>query len=223
MVVNVRGKAVVRGDRYERRRRTKVNHRRRVVKPSGIKTGALMLSWDEAEGEPVYCSGGARHEDRASLAWALQQNRRTARRDADSSGLEREATGRPAIRGLFGIIPAQLSAWFFLGAWFLYQLGRGELRHVQRPRERWRSCLLRPRRRIPVRTHRHPTALPRPTRRRVRGPGRTRRCARLTWLIPPCTLRTPSPTANDFRLWAAADGLGSAAAVPRLSPAPTES
>jgi hypothetical protein len=27
-----------------------VNHRRRVVKPGGIKTGALMLSWDESEG-----------------------------------------------------------------------------------------------------------------------------------------------------------------------------
>jgi hypothetical protein len=50
MVVNVRGKAVVRGGRYEPRRRTKVNHRRRVVKPGGIKTGALMLSWDESEG-----------------------------------------------------------------------------------------------------------------------------------------------------------------------------
>lgn len=49
-MVNVRGKAVVRGGRYEPRRRTKVNHRRRVVKPGGIKTGALMLSWDESEG-----------------------------------------------------------------------------------------------------------------------------------------------------------------------------
>lgn len=29
---------------------------------------------------------------------------------------------RSQVRGLFGIIPAQLSAWFFLGAWFLYQL-----------------------------------------------------------------------------------------------------
>jgi hypothetical protein len=50
MVVNVRGKAVVRGGRYEPRRRTRVNHRRRVVKPGGIKTRALMLSWDESEG-----------------------------------------------------------------------------------------------------------------------------------------------------------------------------
>src|SRR2546421_12753243 len=50
MVVNVCGKAVVRGGRYEPRRRTRVNHRRRVVKPGGIKTGALMLSWDESEG-----------------------------------------------------------------------------------------------------------------------------------------------------------------------------
>jgi hypothetical protein len=50
MVVNVRGKAVVRGGRYEPRRRTRVNHRRRVVKPGGIKTRALMLSWDKPEG-----------------------------------------------------------------------------------------------------------------------------------------------------------------------------
>src|SRR3954467_6338217 len=50
MVVNVRGKAVVRGGRYEPRRRTRVNHRRCVVKPGGIKTRALMLSWDESEG-----------------------------------------------------------------------------------------------------------------------------------------------------------------------------
>jgi hypothetical protein len=50
MVVNVRGKAVVRGGRYEPRRRTRVNHRRRVVKPGGIKTRVLMLSWDESEG-----------------------------------------------------------------------------------------------------------------------------------------------------------------------------
>jgi hypothetical protein len=50
MVVNVRGKAVVRGGRYEPRRRTKVNHRRRVVKPGDIKTGVLMLSWDKSEG-----------------------------------------------------------------------------------------------------------------------------------------------------------------------------
>src|SRR5207248_4128929 len=50
MVVNVCGKAVVRGGRYEPRTRTKVNHRRRVVKPGGIKTGALMLSWEESEG-----------------------------------------------------------------------------------------------------------------------------------------------------------------------------
>ncbi|MGH7961962.1 MAG: hypothetical protein ACRERD_09080 [Candidatus Binatia bacterium] len=27
-----------------------MNHRRRVVKPGGIKTRALMLSWDESEG-----------------------------------------------------------------------------------------------------------------------------------------------------------------------------
>lgn len=27
-----------------------MNHRRRVVKPGDIKTGALMLSWDESEG-----------------------------------------------------------------------------------------------------------------------------------------------------------------------------
>jgi membrane associated rhomboid family serine protease len=26
------------------------------------------------------------------------------------------------VRGLFGIFPARFSAWFFLGAWFLYQL-----------------------------------------------------------------------------------------------------
>jgi membrane associated rhomboid family serine protease len=26
------------------------------------------------------------------------------------------------VRGVFGIIPVQLTAWFFLGAWFLYQL-----------------------------------------------------------------------------------------------------
>jgi hypothetical protein len=50
MVVNVRGKAVVRGGRCEPRRRTRVNHRRRVVKPGDIKTGALMLSWDKSEG-----------------------------------------------------------------------------------------------------------------------------------------------------------------------------
>jgi hypothetical protein len=50
MVVSVRGKAVVRGGRYEPRRRTKVNHRRRVVTLGDIKTGALMLSWDKPEG-----------------------------------------------------------------------------------------------------------------------------------------------------------------------------
>jgi hypothetical protein len=50
MVVNVRGKAVVRGGRYEPRRRMRVNHRRRVVKPGGIKTRALMLFWDKSEG-----------------------------------------------------------------------------------------------------------------------------------------------------------------------------
>jgi hypothetical protein len=50
MVVNVRGKAVVRGGRCEPRRRTRVNHRRRVVKLGGIKTRALMLSWDKSEG-----------------------------------------------------------------------------------------------------------------------------------------------------------------------------
>src|SRR5690349_2398130 len=49
MVVNVRGKAVVRGGRCEPRRRTRVNHRRRVVKPGDIKTGALMLSRDQSE------------------------------------------------------------------------------------------------------------------------------------------------------------------------------
>jgi hypothetical protein len=50
MVVNVRGKAVVEGGRYEPRRRARVNHRRRVVTLGGIKTRALMLSWDESEG-----------------------------------------------------------------------------------------------------------------------------------------------------------------------------
>jgi hypothetical protein len=50
MVVNVRGKAVVRGGRWEPGRRTRVNHRRRVVKPDGIKTRALMLFWDKSEG-----------------------------------------------------------------------------------------------------------------------------------------------------------------------------
>ena len=50
MVVNIRGKAVVRGGRYEPRRRTRVNHRRRVVKLGDIETGALMLSWDKSEG-----------------------------------------------------------------------------------------------------------------------------------------------------------------------------
>src|SRR3954465_15132638 len=50
MVMNVRGKAVVRGGRCEPRRRTRVNHRRRVVKPGGIKTRTLMLSWDKSEG-----------------------------------------------------------------------------------------------------------------------------------------------------------------------------
>jgi membrane associated rhomboid family serine protease len=29
---------------------------------------------------------------------------------------------RSQVRGLLGIIPARFSAWFFLGAWFLYQL-----------------------------------------------------------------------------------------------------
>jgi membrane associated rhomboid family serine protease len=29
---------------------------------------------------------------------------------------------RSHVRGLLGVIPAQFSAWFFLGAWFLYQL-----------------------------------------------------------------------------------------------------
>ena len=29
---------------------------------------------------------------------------------------------RSHVAGLFGIFPARLSAWFFLGAWFLYQL-----------------------------------------------------------------------------------------------------
>lgn len=48
--MNVRGKAVVRGGRCEPRRRTRVNHRRRVVKPGDIRTGALMLSWDKPEG-----------------------------------------------------------------------------------------------------------------------------------------------------------------------------
>jgi hypothetical protein len=50
MVVSVRGKAVVRGGRYEPRRRTKVNHRGRVVTLGDIKTGALMLSWDKPKG-----------------------------------------------------------------------------------------------------------------------------------------------------------------------------
>jgi hypothetical protein len=50
MVVSVRGKAVERGGRYEPRRRTKVNHRRRVVTLGDIKTRALTLSWDKPEG-----------------------------------------------------------------------------------------------------------------------------------------------------------------------------
>jgi hypothetical protein len=50
MVVSVCGKAVARGGRCEPRRRTKVNHRRRVVKLGDIKTGALMLSWDKPKG-----------------------------------------------------------------------------------------------------------------------------------------------------------------------------
>jgi hypothetical protein len=50
MVVSVRGKAVERGGRYEPRRRTKVNHRRCVVKLGDIKTGALTLPWDKPEG-----------------------------------------------------------------------------------------------------------------------------------------------------------------------------
>ena len=50
MVVSVCGKAVGKDGRCEPRRRTRVNHRRRVVKLSDIKTGALMLSWDKPEG-----------------------------------------------------------------------------------------------------------------------------------------------------------------------------
>lgn len=61
---------------------------------------------------------------------------------------------------------------------------RGELRHVQRERKRWRSCVLRTRRRIRVRLHRRPGAISRRTDRRGRGAGRTRRRARLVWLVP---------------------------------------
>jgi hypothetical protein len=50
MVVSVCGKAVGKGGRCEPRRRTRVNHRRRVVKLGDIKTGVLMLSWDKPEG-----------------------------------------------------------------------------------------------------------------------------------------------------------------------------
>src|ERR1700755_1555689 len=49
MVVNVRGKAAVRGGRCEPRRRTRVNRRRRVVIPGDIRTRVLILPWDKSE------------------------------------------------------------------------------------------------------------------------------------------------------------------------------
>jgi membrane associated rhomboid family serine protease len=88
--------------------------------------------------------------------------------------------------------PAHFSAWFFLGAWFLYQLieanfgmfsaranggGVAFFAHVGGFLFGLIVTLV---------------ALPWRTGRRGRGPRRTRRCARLAWLIPPCPLRTPS-------------------------------
>src|SRR2546423_12173788 len=63
---------------------------------------------------------------------------------------------RSQVRGLFGIIPGTLLGMVFPRRLVPLPADRGELRHVQRPRERWWSRVLRPRRRIPLRTDCHP-------------------------------------------------------------------
>ena len=48
------------------------------------------------------------------------------------------SSANSTVRGLVIIIPVQLSAWFFLGAWFLHQLIEAN-RHLRLHGERWRS------------------------------------------------------------------------------------
>ena len=52
---------------------------------------------------------------------------------------------------IFPIFVVRVPAWIWLGLWFLYQLIEGELRVVQRPGQRGRRRVLRPRRRVHLR------------------------------------------------------------------------
>ena len=77
-----------------------MNHRRRVVKPGGIKTGALMLSWDESEGNlfTALAVPGMKMA-RACLGFATEQENSSARRGFQwiGTGSHRE-TGKRLIR-----------------------------------------------------------------------------------------------------------------------------
>jgi membrane associated rhomboid family serine protease len=65
------------------------------------------------------------------------------------------------IRGLIGIFPVRISAWFYLGLLVPLPALRSERRPFQREREPRRRSVLRTRRRVRVRPRRHPPC-PRP-------------------------------------------------------------